>query len=99
MSDTATPAPVKPITWPMEFPLSEPVQSGDDLLGCLVLRRPTGDDVIRFGLLDGLASEQFVPLVVRLAAVPETTVRRMPADDLLKLATRLTRFFVRAAED
>ncbi|MRI57627.1 phage tail assembly protein [Methylobacterium sp. DB1607] len=92
---TATgPAPIK---WPLEFPLSAVVEAHGEDTKVLILRAPTGDDVFKFGLLDGLQNEQFLPLVARLAGVPEGTIRKLPAEDVLALATKLARFFIQAA--
>ncbi len=85
------------ITFPYEFRLTKTVKAHDEDLRVLVLREPTGDDVLRFGLLDGLESSQFAPLVVSLAAVPMGTVKSMSARDTLSLATVLSRFFQWAA--
>lgn len=85
------------IKWPLEFPLSSVVDAHGESIKVLILREPTGDDVFRFGLLDGLHRDQFLPLVARLASVPELTVKKLPAADVLKLASKLTRFFIQAA--
>ena len=85
------------ITWPLEFPLSKPVEAHGEQVQVLILREPTGKDVIDFGLLEGFDADQFVPLVTRLAAVPTPTIARIPASDVLRLGTVLSRFFVWAA--
>lgn len=85
------------ITFPYDFRLSKPVQAhGEDHL-VLTLREPTGADVLEFGLLEGFEPAQFVPLVGRLAKVPDGTIKSMAARDLLSLATVLSRFFQWAA--
>lgn len=85
------------ITWPLEFPLSKTVTAHDEEIRVLILREPTGDDVLKFGLLEGLDASQFFPLVARLATVPEGTLKKVPARDLLSLGTVLSRFFQWAA--
>ena len=95
-TETAGPAPIK---WPMEFRLTKNITAHDEELSVLVLRMPEGKDVFKFGLLDGLDREQFLPLVSALAGVPPRTVEAMAAEDILKLATRLTRFFIQAATE
>lgn len=98
-TSTATAAGPAPITWPLEFPISTVVQAHGEDTRVLILREPTGDDVFKFGLLDGLDRDQFLPLVASLASVPEGTVRKLPAGDVLKLASKLTRFFIQAAAE
>lgn len=85
------------IDFPYVFRLSKAVKAHDEDLMALTLREPTGDDVLKFGLLDGLDSSQFAPLVTSLAAIPMSTVGKMTARDTLALATVLSRFFQWAA--
>lgn len=85
------------ITWPLEFPLSKAVEAHGEQVQVLVLREPTGADVLKFGLLEGFDAAQFAPLVVKLASVPLSTVEAIPAKDVLRLGTVLSRFFVWAA--
>ncbi|MFY9293358.1 MAG: phage tail assembly protein [Methylorubrum rhodinum] len=85
------------IDFPFEFRLSKPVSAHDEDLIVLTLREPLGEEVLKFGLLEGLSAEQFFPLVARLAAVPELTLKKMAAKDILRLGTILNRFFSWAA--
>lgn len=85
------------IAWPYEHPLAQPVRAQDDMIQCLVLREPTGEEVLEFGLLEGLSADQFFPLVSKLASVPTSTLKKIGARDILQLGTVLSRFFVWAA--
>jgi hypothetical protein len=85
------------ITWPYEHPLAQAVRAHDDMIQVLVLREPTGEEVLEFGLLEGLDAEQFFPLVSKLASVPTSTLKKIGARDILSLGTVLSRFFVWAA--
>lgn len=85
------------IAWPLEFNLTKVVKAHDEETKVLVLREPTGDDVLKFGLLEGLDAGQFFPLVSKLAQVPEGTLKTIPAADILRLGTVLNRFFAWAA--
>lgn len=96
--DSPTPArDPREITWPYAHPLSVEIEAHDEKLRVLILREPLGDEVIKYGLLEGLDASQFFPLVAKLGAVPEGTLRKLPARDLLSLGTVLSRFFQWAA--
>lgn len=84
------------IEWPFTytFKSDKEVKAHGERIWSLTLREPTGDDVLKFDLLDRLSQEQFAPLVATLAQVPESTVRAMSAKDVMALASRLSRFFV-----
>lgn len=100
MSDTAPTAPARDpreIDFPYEFPLSVTVQAHGEDTKVLVLREPTGEDVLKFGLLEGLDPSQFAPLVCSLASIPEGTFKKLPGRDVLRLGTVLSRFFQWAA--
>ncbi|SFT11767.1 phage tail assembly protein [Methylobacterium sp. yr668] len=85
------------ITWPYEHPLAAAVRAHDEMVKVLVLREPTGEEVLEFGLLEGLSADQFFPLVSKLASVPTSTLKKIGARDILSLGTVLSRFFVWAA--
>lgn len=85
------------ITWPYTFPLSTEIEAHGEQTRVLILREPLGDEVLKFGLLEGLDASQFFPLVAKLAAVPEGALRKVPARDMLSLGTVLSRFFQWAA--
>lgn len=100
MSDTAPTAPARDpreIDFPYEFPLSVAIQAHGEDTKVLVLREPTGEDVLKFGLLEGLDQAQFAPLVCSLATIPEGAFKKIPARDVLRLGTVLSRFFQWAA--
>jgi hypothetical protein len=86
------------IDWPLEHPLSKPITVGQDTLQVLILREPTGEEVLKFGLLEGLSAEQFFPLVSKLSATPPPVLMKIGARDLLQLGTVLHRFFAWAAQ-
>ncbi|GEP09809.1 phage tail assembly protein [Methylobacterium gnaphalii] len=86
------------IDWPLQFKLSKVVEAHGEQTQVLVLREPTGDEVLEHDLLEGLDQRQFFPLVVKLAGVPMSTLKKLPARDLLALGTVLSRFFVMAAQ-
>jgi hypothetical protein len=85
------------IAWPLEHPLSKPISFGQETLQVLILREPTGEEVLKYGLLEGLSAEQFFPLVSDLAATPPAVLKKIGAADLLRLGTVLHRFFAWAA--
>ena len=85
------------LDFPYEFPLSKPVPAHGEDVQVLVLQEPTGEHVLKFGLLEGLDASQFEPLVMALAGVPSSTIKKIPARDVLRLGTVLSRFFVWAA--
>jgi hypothetical protein len=64
----------------------------------LSLREPVGEELVKFNLLEGLSADQFIPLVACLSATPPPVLLKVPAADLMRLATRLNRFFVWAAQ-
>ena len=97
IDETAAAEPNHDIAWPLEFPLSKVVQAHGEDTKVLVLREPTGDDVIAHGLLMGLAPAEFAPLVAKLAGVPTSTIKAIPAKDVIRLAGILDRFFSWAA--
>lgn len=99
MSDATTPErDPREIDWPLEYPLSKPITVGQDTVQVLVLREPTGEEVLKYDLLDGLSSAQFYPLVSDLSATPPAALKKIGARDILSLATVLARFFRWAAE-
>lgn len=87
------------IEWPFTFVFTsaKEVKAHGEAIRSLTLREPGGDDILEFGLLDSLSAHQFVPLVARLASVPESTVKMMGGRDFSALAGRLARFFSWAA--
>lgn len=100
MSDETLTVPAKDpreISFPYDFPLTKPVKAHDEDLKALTLREPTGEDVLKFGLLEGLEPSRFIPLVCSLAGVPEGTIKQMAGRDVLSLGTVLSRFFQWAA--
>ena len=99
MSDTKAPArDPREIDWPYPFPLSKVVEAHGEETKVLILREPTGDEVIEHNLLEGLDQREFFPLVVKLAGVPLSTLKKLPARDILSLGTVLSRFFAWAAQ-
>ena len=70
---------------------------GKDTVQFLSLREPTGEEVLKFGLLEGLSADQFFPLVASLSATPPPVMMKIGARDILQLGTILSRFFVWAA--
>ncbi|MBP2494713.1 hypothetical protein ABID82_006953 [Methylobacterium sp. PvP062] len=98
MSDSTAPArDPREISWPLEFPLSKPIVVGQNTVQFLSLREPTGEEVLKFGLLEGLSADQFFPLVADLSATPPPVLMKIGARDVLQLGTILSRFFVWAA--
>jgi len=98
MTDTAIPArDPREIDWPLEHPLAKPITVGQDTVQVLILREPTGEEVLKYGLLEGLSADQFFPLVSDLAATPPSVLKKIGARDILALGTKLSRFFVWAA--
>lgn len=98
MTDTVTPArDPREISWPLEVQLSKPITVGQDSVQFLSLREPTGEEVLKFGLLEGLSADQFFPLVASLSATPPPVLMKIGARDILQLGTILSRFFVWAA--
>ncbi len=99
MMDTTPPArDPREISWPLEHPLAKPIVVGQDTLQVLILREPTGEEVLKFGLLEGLSADQFFPLVASLSATPPPVLMKIGARDILQLGTILSRFFVWAAQ-
>ena len=86
------------LDFPYEFPLTKVVKAHGDDIKVLVLQEPSGDDVLEFGLLEGLSSRQFWPLVCKLAGVPLSTLKTCAGRDMLQLGTVLTGFFNLAAQ-
>ncbi|MCJ2102456.1 phage tail assembly protein [Methylobacterium sp. E-046] len=98
MTDAAAPTrDPHEIIWPLEHPLAKPIVVGQDTLQVLILREPTGEEVLKFGLLEGLSADQFFPLVASLSATPPPVLMKIGARDILQLGTILSRFFVWAA--
>ena len=94
MTDALPPArDPREISWPLEVPLSKPITVGQDTVQFLSLREPTGEEVLKFDLLEGLTAEQFFPLVARLSATPPPVLMKISARDILQLGTVLSRFF------
>ncbi|MDH2313149.1 phage tail assembly protein [Methylobacterium brachiatum] len=85
------------IEWPLEHSLSKPITVGQDTMQVFVLREPTGEDVVKFGLLEGLSADQFFPLVSALTALAPSVIKKAPASDIIRLGTILSRFFAWAA--
>lgn len=100
MTDTNTP-PVRDdreIEWPLEVPLAKAIKAGEELVQFLSLREPTGEEVLKHGLLEGLDAAHFFPLVADLSGVAQPVLKKIGARDVLQLATKLSRFFVWAAQ-
>ncbi|MGU3668008.1 phage tail assembly protein [Methylobacterium sp. A49B] len=98
MSEITTPArDPREISWPLEYPLAKPIVVGQDTVQVLILREPTGEEVLKYGLLEGLSADQFFPLVADLSATPPPVLKKIGARDILQLGTVLSRFFVWAA--
>lgn len=86
------------IDWPLVYPLSKPITVGQETVQFLSLREPTGEEVLKYDLLEGLSADQFIPLVSDLSATPPAALKKIGATDILRLATVLGRFFRWAAE-
>ncbi|GEP08584.1 phage tail assembly protein [Methylobacterium gnaphalii] len=83
--------------WPYEFPLSRPIDDGQETTAVLILQEPTAKEVFRFGLLTGLAEDQVRGLVGQLAGIAPPLLDKIAGADIIALSVRLNRFFSQAA--
>ncbi|GJD58356.1 phage tail assembly protein [Methylobacterium dankookense] len=90
-------APFDEIAWPSEFPLRKPIKAYGEEVTALKLAEPTGDHVLKHGVLEELNQSRILALITDLASVPESSVRAMDGRDLIKLSTIISRFFGQAA--
>ncbi|MDT3382523.1 phage tail assembly protein [Labrys neptuniae] len=89
----------------LTFPLSKPVMAHGDMVKELVLREPTGADIIAVGnpvQFDPVSSPprvqiddaRMAAMICRLATVPQGTVAALPPKDLINLGWSLASFFM-----
>ena len=89
MTDTNTPPArdEREIDWPLEVPLAKAIKAGEELIQFLSLREPTGEEVLKHGLLEGLDAAQFFPLVADLSGVAQPVLKKIGARDILSPIT------------
>lgn len=98
IADIVAAAAPAPIEWPLveEFGRSVSVPGGE--LDRLELREPTVNDLLKHGILDGsIDGERIVNLVGDLSGKPAPVIKAIPGKVILRLSTKLTRFFAEAA--
>lgn len=86
----------------LEIVLSSPIKHGEDELNAITLRRPTIEDICRTGMLmqvDKDSGNISMDLevgrryLVRLSALPPSTINQMTPHDFFVAINHLARFF------
>lgn len=86
--------------------LSRPAQAHGEPIRELRLREPTGDDIWQTGLpisfgdngATNISMPDLLALAARLAGVPPSTIRALPAGDIMSLTQALIPFFAPTGE-
>lgn len=87
------------IDWPLAFPLKRPIKAFDDEYSALTIQEPNGTHAVKYSLFTrGLSDDTVAPLIADLTSIPEASILKMAASDLMKITAILARFFVQAVD-
>lgn len=86
----------------LTFDLRKSIQAHGETVSKLTIREPSGEDLIEVGVIFTVGKEgevqtdakRFCTMLSRLAAIPESSVKKIHPKDLVVLSWMLTSFFM-----